>query len=64
MRTRRARPRGALSSFPDAHTAQDYSKGSYYNNPLYDDPFQDPELAKKVCARAGGGEGVRASELT
>jgi isopenicillin N synthase-like dioxygenase len=25
----------------------DYSKGSYYNNPQYDVPFDDPELIKK-----------------
>jgi isopenicillin N synthase-like dioxygenase len=27
--------------------APDYSKGSYYNNPLYDRPFEDEELIKK-----------------
>jgi hypothetical protein len=25
----------------------DFSKGSYYNNPIFDSPFDDPELIKK-----------------
>lgn len=28
----------------------DFSKGSYYNNPVYDRPFDDEELIKK-CVR-------------
>jgi len=34
------------------HGKPDYSKGSYYNNPIYDKPFDDPEVIRQYASFA------------